>query len=62
MTRTIRSFIIFTAFVSAVFAITPQPRTTAAGLNLKAGAVYVLTNQPGNAVAQLRVLCTSVVN
>ncbi len=51
MIRTTRSFIIFTAFVSAVFAITPHLLRSAVGVNLKSGAVYVLTNQVNNAVA-----------
>lgn len=51
MTRTIRGFIIFTVLAIAFFATKTQPLTTAAGSNLKSGAVYVLTNQPANAVA-----------
>ena len=51
MTRTIRGFIIFTVLAIAFFATKTQPLTTAAGVKLKSGAVYVLTNQPANAVA-----------
>ena len=51
MTRSIRGFIIFTVLAIAFFATKTQPLTTAAGVNLKSGAVYVLTNQPENAVA-----------
>jgi len=49
MTRTIVSFIL-TVLFCVVSTITLQPNTTVAA-NLKSGAVYVLTNQPSNAVA-----------
>ena len=51
MTRSTRSLIALMVFIVAIFAITFQPLTTTAGVNLKAGAIYVLTNQVSNAVA-----------
>src|SRR5215204_5614400 len=51
MTRRIVTFSSFAVLVCSIFAITLQPITTVAAINLKSGAVYVLTNQPSNAVA-----------
>jgi len=51
MTRRIVTFSSFAVLVCSIFAITFQPITTVAAINLKSGAVYVLTNQPSNAVA-----------
>jgi 6-phosphogluconolactonase (cycloisomerase 2 family) len=51
MTKSIRTFIVFTVLVFAFCATQTQQLTTAAGVNLKSGAVYVMTNQPSNAVA-----------
>ena len=51
MTRRIVGFTILTVLFCVVFTITLQPITTVAAINLKSGAVYVLTNQPSNAVA-----------
>src|SRR5829696_2951202 len=51
MTRRIVGFTILTVLFCVVFTITLRPITTVAAINLKSGAVYVLTNQPGNAVA-----------
>jgi 6-phosphogluconolactonase len=51
MTRRIVGFTILTVLFCVVFTITLRPITTVAAINLKSGAVYVLTNQPSNAVA-----------
>src|SRR5215208_2072866 len=51
MTRRIVGFTILTVLFCGVFTITLRPITTVAAINLKSGAVYVLTNQPSNAVA-----------
>src|ERR1044072_8387456 len=50
MTRSIVAFSL-TVLFCVVFAITLQPITTVTANNLKSGAVYVLTNQPSNAIA-----------
>jgi 6-phosphogluconolactonase len=51
MTQRMARFGIFAVLVCATFAMTLQPITSVAAINLKSGAVYVLTNQPSNAVA-----------
>ena len=51
MTRRIVGFTILAVLFCVVFTITLRPITTVAAINLKSGAVYVLTNQPSNAVA-----------
>src|SRR5215204_2153896 len=51
MTRRIVGFTILAVLFCVVFMITLRPITTVAAINLKSGAVYVLTNQPSNAVA-----------
>jgi 6-phosphogluconolactonase len=51
MTHRITRFAIFAVVVCTMFAITLQPITHVAAINLKSGAVYVLTNQVSNAVA-----------
>lgn len=52
MTQRKIPLIVVAVFVCAIFTITLQPITTRAALNLKSGAVYVLTNQTSNAGAQ----------
>lgn len=51
MIRRIVRFSIFAVLVWTIFAIDLQPSTSVAAIHLKSGAVYVLTNQPTNAVA-----------
>src|SRR3954452_2259873 len=51
MTHRVTRFGIFAVVVCTMFAITLQPITHVAAINLKSGAVYVLTNQVSNAVA-----------
>lgn len=51
MTPRIVGFMIRTIMFCVVFTITLQSIRTVAAINLKSGAVYVLTNQPSNAVA-----------
>src|SRR5215217_4578450 len=51
MTQRRVTFIVVAIFVCAIFAISLQPITTVTAFNFKSGAVYVLTNQPSNAVA-----------
>src|SRR3954471_18801784 len=51
MTQRMARFGIFAVVVCTMFAITLQPITHVAAINLKSGAVYVLTNQVSNAVA-----------
>lgn len=51
MTHRVAVFWTVVVLVCAIFALILQPTTTVAAINLKSGAVYVLTNQPSNAVA-----------